>query len=60
VVEERNIAADFKKAYGEVPTEFVVSVAGNSQYTQTRGLGEVDYIEFLPQPEVSAKATAKN
>ena len=48
VISERNVADDFKKIYGEVPTEFVVSVGGNSQYTQSRGLGEIDFIEFLP------------
>jgi len=48
VTEERNIAEDLKKAYGEVPREFVVSVGGNSQYTKSHTVGEVDFIEFLP------------
>ena len=45
---ERNIAEDLKKAYGEVPKEFAISVGGNSQYTKSRSVGEIDYIEFLP------------
>lgn len=50
VVEERNIAEDFKAVYGDVPEKFVISIGGNSQYTASRGLGEIDYIEFLPLP----------
>jgi len=46
---ERNIAEDLKNAYGEIPKEFVVSVGGNSQYTKSHTIGEIDYIEFLPK-----------
>ncbi|MDD3118919.1 MAG: DUF3047 domain-containing protein [Victivallales bacterium] len=48
VISQRNVAEDFKKIYGEIPQKFVVSIGGNSQYTQSRALGELDYIEFLP------------
>ena len=46
---ERNVAEDLKKIYGEVPKAFIVSVGGNSQYTKSHTIGEIDYIEFLPQ-----------
>ena len=49
-VEERNIAADFKKAYGFIPDKFIISVAGNSQYTKSKSEALVDWIEFVPQP----------
>ena len=48
VVSERNIAEDLRRAYGEVPKEFVVSIGANSQYTKSHTLGEIDFIEFLP------------
>lgn len=48
VTAERNIAGDFKKIYGEIPKEFCLSVGGNSQYTKSHSLGEIDFIEFLP------------
>lgn len=47
-VEERNIAADFKKAYGFIPDQFIISVAGNSQYTKSKTEAFVDWIEFVP------------
>ncbi len=58
MVEERNVAEDFKKIYGEIPSEFVVSIGGNSQYTQSRTLAEVNYIEFLPLSESKLNVTA--
>ncbi len=48
VVEIRNVAEDFKKAYGTVPSEFAVSIMGNSQYTQSNTVAEVAFLEFLP------------
>ena len=57
IVLERNIAEDFKKIYGEVPREFVVSVGGNSQYTQSRAMAEINYIEFVPLSESGKNIT---
>ena len=51
VMEERNVAADFEKAYGKVPKEFALSVCANSQYTGTQTKAEVDYIQFLSKAE---------
>jgi Protein of unknown function (DUF3047) len=48
VIEERNIAKDFKKAFGFIPEEFVLSIGANSQNTKSESLAFVDYIEFLP------------
>lgn len=48
VTEERNVAADFKRLYGKLPKEFAVSIIGNSQYTQSNTVAEIDFIEFLP------------
>lgn len=48
MIEERNIAEDFKKAFGFIPKEFVLSVGANSQNTKSESLAFIDYIEFLP------------
>jgi hypothetical protein len=48
VIEERNIADDFQRIYGRIPKEFALSVIGNSQYTQSNTIAEIDFIEFLP------------
>ncbi|MDD5698311.1 MAG: DUF3047 domain-containing protein [Victivallaceae bacterium] len=51
VIEERNIAEDFKKAFGFIPKDFVLSVGANSQHTKSESLAYLDYIEFLPLEE---------
>ena len=48
VTETRNVAEDFKRIYGTVPTRFAVSVNGNSQYTKSNSVAEIDFIEFIP------------
>ena len=48
VTETRNVAEDFKRVYGKVPKKFGLSVIGNSQYTQSNTVAELDFIEFLP------------
>lgn len=47
-VEERNVAEDLKKCYGEIPKEFAVSIISNSHNTKSRAAAEIDYIEFVP------------
>lgn len=49
--ESRNVAEDFKKAYGSVPREFALSIMGNSQYTKSDTRAEIAFIEFLPAPK---------
>jgi hypothetical protein len=51
VVEERNIAEDYKNAYGFIPEEFALSIGANSQHTKSESLAYIDYIEFLPAEE---------
>ncbi|MGH7789287.1 MAG: DUF3047 domain-containing protein [Candidatus Binatia bacterium] len=51
VIEERNIAADFKAAFGFIPDDPTISVSSNSQYTGTRGVAELDWIELVPAPD---------
>jgi hypothetical protein len=47
--EERNIAEDLRKTYGFVPKEFVITVCGNSQYTNSHTTAEIAYIEFAAE-----------
>ncbi len=47
VVEERNVAADWKAQVGtDVPKSVTLSVSCNSQYTGTKAAAELDWIEF--------------
>ena len=48
VTECRNVAEDFKRVYGKVPKKFALSIIGNSQYTASNTVAELDFIEFLP------------
>ena len=48
VTETRNVAEDFKRVYGKIPKKFALSVIGNSQYTKSNTVAELDFIEFLP------------
>jgi len=50
VEEYRNVGADFRAAFGRpLDSRFILSVGGNSQYTQSNTRIEIDYIEFLPR-----------
>ena len=49
VTETRNVAKDFKRVYGKVPKRFALSVIGNSQYTKSNTVAELDFIEFIPE-----------
>jgi len=54
VEEERNVVADFKAAFGRIPSpKFVISIGGNSQHSNSDTRVEIDYIEFrsAPKPE---------
>lgn len=48
ITETRNVANDFKRVYGKVPKKFAVSIIGNSQYTKSNTVAEIDFIEFIP------------
>lgn len=48
-VEERNVAADWKSLVGsDAPKSITLSVSCNSQYTGTKAVAELDWIEFRP------------
>ncbi len=49
-IEERNIAEDLKKAFGEVPKEFGIGISCNSQYTGTTAEAQLDWIELRSGP----------
>lgn len=58
-IEERNIAEDFKTAWGFIPDEIYLSICGNSQYTKTKGSVDIDWIKLksktLPNPQQKVK-----
>lgn len=61
IIEERNIAKDFKEAFGFIPKEFALSIGANSQHTKSESLAYIDFIEFVPEKknakiEVAAKS----
>lgn len=61
VIEERNVAKDFKKAFGFVPKEFALSIGANSQNTKSESLAYIDYIQFLPLDKAKTlKVAAKS
>ena len=55
VTESRNVAEDFQRIYGVVPKAFALSIIGNSQYTRSNTIAEVDYIEFVPAESPAQK-----
>ena len=61
IEEERNVAEDFRKAYGYLPEadQYVISVSGNSQYTKSDALAEIDYLELADKPRNPQKDTKK-
>jgi len=46
--EQRDVAADFQRAFGFVPDDPIIAVTANSQYTGTRAVAELDWIELAP------------
>ena len=50
ITEERDVLADFIRAYKRFPGEyFILGVGANSQYSKSRTRLEIDYIEFIPR-----------
>ncbi len=50
VTEERDVLADYEKAYKKKPDSyFIVSVGANSQYSGSHSIAEIDFIEFIPK-----------
>jgi hypothetical protein len=50
-VEERNIAEDFKKAWGFYPEKIYLGISCNSQYTDSKAVSDLSWIEFVSDPE---------
>lgn len=50
--EERNIAEDFRRAFGFVPNKPIIAVTCNSQYTASRAVAELDWIELSTTAEI--------
>ncbi len=50
-VETRDIAADYEKYYGEIPDRFVISICGNSQYSKSDTIAEIEFLELIPRPD---------
>jgi len=48
-IEERNVAEDFKNAFGYIPDKIGVGVSCNSQYTESQAVAQLDWIELLPK-----------
>ncbi len=48
-IEERNLAEDFKQAFGTIPDRIGIGICCNSQYTGTRSEAQLDWIEFAEQ-----------
>jgi len=48
--EERNVAEDFRKAWGFCPEKVYLSVSSNSQYTGSSGAADLCWIEFVSLP----------
>jgi len=51
-IDERNVAADFQRVFGFVPDDPIIAVTSNSQYTSSRAIAELDWLELLPLAEI--------
>lgn len=59
-IEKRNIMEDFKSAWGFYPKKIYISVSCNSQYTGTKAVADLDWIEFVASsPEKEAPQGVK-
>jgi hypothetical protein len=47
IVEKRDCAEDFKTAWGFYPKKVYLGVSCNSQYTGTKAVADLDWIEFI-------------
>lgn len=51
VVEQRNVADDFRKAYGFVPDKVGLGISCNSQYTSSHAEAQLDWVEFISEED---------
>jgi hypothetical protein len=50
-VEKRNVAEDFKNAWGFYPGKIYISISCNSQYTGTEAEADINWIELTSDPD---------
>ncbi len=50
--EERDVAADFEREFGYLPKEFILSIGGNGQYTNSVTRAEIEFFEMVPRDAV--------
>lgn len=60
VVDERNVAEDFMRAWGYLPDKIYISVSSNSQYTGSKAVADLDWIQFVSaaSPEGGGRGAA--
>lgn len=49
IEEERNLAEDFKKAFGFIPKKINLGISCNSQYTKSKAEAQLDWIMLCPE-----------
>jgi hypothetical protein len=47
IAEKRNVAEDFKKAWGFLPKKIYIGICCNSQYTNSQASADLEKIEFI-------------
>lgn len=56
--EERNVVEDFKRAFGRMPEgDCGLTIGGNSQYSKSSTLVEIDFIEFRSKKKNTSRKT---
>lgn len=60
-VEERNVVEDFKRAFGRLPKgNCGLTIGGNSQYSGSETLVQIDYIEFCPAAKKAERSLGQD
>ena len=60
-VEERNVVEDFRRAFGRLPKgNCGLTIGGNSQYSGSDTLVQIDYIEFRPAAKKAEKSLGQD
>ena len=58
--EERNVVEDFKKAFGRMPDgDCALTIGANSQYSKSKTVVEIDFIEFRKAETKTAPSCAE-
>jgi hypothetical protein len=54
-IDERDVAADFQRVFGFIPDDPIIAVTSNSQYTGSRAVAELDWLELVPVAELRGR-----